>query len=258
MTLPISAKDLYRFNPLADAVENAAEIVSDAERDLDEARAKAAAEPDDAKAKIAVTRAERALKEAEEHLEETRKEYERNGDSSPVYLIQVPTFSTRTSFKRATALLPPYPSDRKMLSAMKKAAADGVIPITDPKLSLIETEIGAGGSCPRDLAAEFDDLVDRTREHESVCAVIADRTVAMDAFSALRVRHYLKGVENLDIGFRLHNNLVPVEVLDEIPLDHIDAIAAKINELSSVRARVGKSSAAPSSSPSITETATAD
>lgn len=250
-TLPISAADLYRFNPLKDRIEKARESLEDAERAVDEAELEAGKAPDDADKKAKVKEARDLVKVLENILANQERELKK-AKVQPEYLLKVPTYRTQTALEELAAMIPPSPSDRKMFAAIKAAGLEtGLIPEDDPDLKEVAKALReTGGGVPKEKRGLFDDLHERVCDHPTVRGVVAARHRYAKALDLLTVRFYLKGVDGLPgaEAFRIEHDLVTEESTDIIPPDDLSAIEAKVAELRSVRGREGNSSSSPSPS----------
>lgn len=242
--LPISATTPYPFHPLAEALAQARERLAEAEQDLADARAGDAGD-----LKTEVRRAERALKDARKAVGQAERDL-KTLKGVPVCRIAVPTYRTKAAFDHACIHLPQLPGDRPMFRAIQAAAAAGLIPADDPTLAEIAAGLKeCGGSVPDDLSDPFNELYERVANHPAVRAIQEARTAIVAAHRSLKVRHFLLSVEGIDLPPRVAG-VLPEAALDMLPPPLVDAIAAKIDELSTLRGWLVGKSAAPSSSPS--------
>ncbi len=243
-TLPISARTPYRFDPLVEAVTEAREALADADRKMTEAEAM----PEGKDRALAVLEAEVDHDEAKEMLKTAETALAQHGDICPTYLLRVPTPRTRQALTALMAALPTYPNDTSMLKALSAAAKDGVYSGEDVLAleTLVEAARGRGNLREQQLATELTRLAEIAGEHPAVTAIRMKRADAQAKYTEMNVRFHLMGWEGGGLGAfppRGKGDLADESVIDTIPLDHYDAIAVKVSELSGLRGRqLGNSS----------------
>ncbi|MBP2291045.1 hypothetical protein [Azospirillum rugosum] len=276
MTMPISAAGLYSFDPIADALKSNGELLVAAEQSLNEAEAKATAakdaateaakacdaNPDDDAAHDASRKAAAkagdlsADAETKRTMVETLRTILGNMEKDaekrtlrPNYLLRPPTLRLTGKFDQLACELPINPSDRAMFRVMKEAVetsgGDYGITDQDPDFqALVKAFRESGGpSVPKEVAGLFEDLYTRVCDHPAVRRMQAQRKRYYQESRELKLKLHVAGVQGLPGGeaFAVVDSMATPDSIDLIPLDQIDSILAKIEELGTLRGREGNS-----------------
>lgn len=238
--LPVSARDPFHFDPLAEAIADARAKVDDAQRRLDEA-----GETDFAAKLIA----DADLETAKAALEQAEAERARYGANAPKYSLLVPTYRTQQRLENLMIGLPAHPGNAAMLKALRAASADGLYEDEDKMAleALVSASKSQGNLRQEKLSSELTRLTEVAMEHPAVMAVVAKRRKAIAAHNEMTVRFHLLGWAGAKLPpfpNRNADGLADETVLDFLPPEHVMAVVLKVQRLQGVEGTMGNSSAA--------------
>lgn len=235
-TLPISARDYVRFNPLEDAVLEARQAVEDAKRRISQAESMPSCV--DSEVKLAMAQVD--LGAAEQSLESAEAIAGRYHEVSQTYFLRVPTYRTKAKFQSlVTQKVQLYQGDQAMIGALKRASADGFFCNEDSTRLEILAASARGHISNPDQTAVLNELGQIAQSHPAVSAILTNRVARDDAYDALNVRFHMVGWEGNglpEFPKRDGNDLADESIFDHMPLAFISAVSRKINRLAGLDA----------------------
>lgn len=186
-------------------------------------------------------------------------EEEAHKPDAPVYLIGVPTVRGRSAYRRRLAQEGVVYWPEKELAARAREVIDAasVPDIEDLHHAIDAFELGFPGEADEKsrLAQIWGDLaVSLHRNDPKFAAMRGDNQYFIDMVPVIAASMFLVGWENVNLPFsRDPDGCVPMEIISQIPANHLYGIWSKTREPSEAQR---KNSNAPLSSPSCQETST--
>lgn len=183
-------------------------------------------------------------------------------EKPPVYIIEVPDLKGKARFdRRMQEEGCNFPTDAQM----RKALEDGIRAVVEESqqqelLDLTDRYWAAcaEGEIPEGLAEQFRDMAGQLESVvPEMSKLSAARSYWMDMLPIVACECFLKGVENVDVRFRLTGNMVSPETLRALDQAHVVAIGWKAQVLMVLTPEQRKNSASPLQSPTSQQPTTA-
>jgi hypothetical protein len=214
MTLPISAKEQYRFMP------------SDFGSETREAEETAANKL--------------RGKKREQKLAEITAKFE----TPPVYLLATPTILERAKWRRSVlATGARWHDDGAMIACLKRGIIEVVAPAQEADLlDIVDRFAGCdGGQAPEDLAIDFEEI-ERTVQgaYPAYAGLAADRAYWLSVAPILAAQQFLSGWENVEAPFEQRAGQLSEDCLAMIPEAHVMEVGLKAIELMSPTEELAK------------------
>ncbi len=214
MTLPISAKEQYRFTPS----DHGSEVREAEETAANKLRGK----------------------KREQKLAEIAVRFE----SPPVYLIATATILERAKWRRSVlATGARWHDDEAMVACLKRGIGEVVAPAQETELlGIVDRFAGYDeGQAPEDLAIDFEEI-ERTVQsaYPAYAGLAADRAYWLSVAPILAAQHFLTGWENIDAPFEQRVGQLTEDSLAMIPEAHVMEVGLKAIELMSATEDMAK------------------